>query len=82
MSQIQYNSLKSNLLKEKHALTSLRTKLEKKRERECWSCKKFGYLAQNCRKQKEKKGKTIPQNKFEILSNRVMQSGEGKWYIR
>ena len=77
MSQIQYNSLMSNLLKEKCALTSLRAKLERKRGRECWSCKEFGHLAQNYRKQKEKKEKTIPQNKFEILSNRVIQSREG-----
>jgi len=67
----------SNLLKEKYALTSLRAKLEEKREREYWSCKEFGHLAQNYRKQKKKKEKTISQNKFEILSNRVMQSKEG-----
>jgi len=27
-------------------------------------------------------GKTIPQNKFEVLSNRVMQSGKEEQYIR
>jgi len=27
-------------------------------------------------------GKTIPQNKFEVLSSRVMQSGKGGQYIR
>jgi len=60
MSQQQFNNLMSNLLKEKHTLASLRAKLEGKRERECWSCKAFGHLAQNCRKQKEKKEKIIP----------------------
>jgi len=51
----------SNLLKEKHALASLRAKLEGKRERECWNCKGFGHLAQNCRKQKEEeRGVKIP----------------------
>ena len=34
MSQIQYNSLMNNLLKEKHALASLRAKLEEKKKRE------------------------------------------------
>jgi len=51
----------SNLLKEKYALTSLRAKLEGKREREYWSCKEFGHLAQNYRKQKEKKEKNSPE---------------------
>jgi len=32
MSLQQYNSLMSNLLKQKHALTSLRAKLEEKKE--------------------------------------------------
>ena len=34
MFQQQFNNLMSNLLKEKYALTSLRAKLEGKRERE------------------------------------------------
>jgi len=60
MSQQQYHDLMSNLLKEKHALASLRAKLEERKERECWSYKKFGHLAQNCRKEKEKKKKLMP----------------------
>jgi len=44
----------SNLLKQKHALVSLRAKLEGKKEQECWNCKEFGHLAQNCRNKKEK----------------------------
>jgi len=48
----------SDLLKQKHTLISLRAKLEEKKEQECWSCKGFGHLAQNCRNKggKEKRG--------------------------
>jgi len=35
----------SDLLKEKHALALLREKLEKKKKRVCWDCKRFGHLA-------------------------------------
>jgi len=74
MSLQQYNSLMSNLLKQKCALTSLRTKLKGKKEQECWSCKGFRHLAQNYRNKKEKeKRETTSQNKFEVLSSRVMQ---------
>jgi len=66
----------SNLLKEKHALALLRAKIKGKRERKCWSCKKFGYLARNCRnKRKEEKGTSAPQNRFEVLSSRMMRCG-------
>jgi len=73
----------SNLLKQKHALTLLRAKLEGKKKRECWSYKGFRYLAQNCRnkKGKEKRGAT-PKNKFEVLSSRVMQCDVKKKMIR
>ena len=73
----------SNLLKQKHALTTLRAKLEGKREQEYWSCKEFGYLAQNCRNKegKEKKG-TTPQNKFKVLSSRMMQCDVKEGMIR
>ena len=83
MSLQQYDSLMSNLLKQKCALTSLRAKLEGKKEQECWNCKGFGHLAQNCRnkKGKEKRG-TAPQNKFEVLSSRVMQCDMKKRMIR
>jgi len=47
----------SNLLKEKHALASLRAKLEGRQERECWKCRGFGHQAQHYRKEEEKKGK-------------------------
>ena len=39
-------------------------------------------MAQNCRNKKEKERKTVPQNKFEVLSSRVIQSGEGERMIR
>jgi len=44
MSQQQFNTLMSDFLKEKHALASLRAKIEEKRERECWSYKRFRHL--------------------------------------
>ena len=80
MSLQQYNSLMSNLLKEKHSLTKLRKELEGRRGRLCFSCKGFGHLAQNCRNKKEEgKGTIIPQNKFETLRSRVIQCGvEGR----
>jgi len=73
----------SNLLKEKRTLTSLRARLEGKRERECWSCKGFEHLAQNYRKQKEEGKRTVvPQNKFEVLRSRIMQYGVEERMIR
>ena len=83
MSLQQYNLLMSNLLKQKRALTSLRAKLEGKKERECWSCKGFRHLAQNCRnRDREEKRGTVPQNKFEVLSSRVMQYNVRETTIR
>ena len=83
MSLQQYNSLMSNLLKQKYVLTSLRAKLEGKKEREGWSCKGFRHLAQNCRNKegKEERG-TTPQNKFEVLSSRVIQCDVKERIIR
>jgi len=43
MSQQQYYNIMSNLLKEKHALISLRAKLEGRREKEYWKCRGFGH---------------------------------------
>jgi len=78
MSQEQYKFLMSNLLKEKHALAKLRTELEGRKEKLCRSCKGFGHLARNCRNRKEEEeGAVVPQNKFEVLSSRVMQCGAG-----
>jgi len=70
----------SNLLREKRALAKLRVELEGRRGKLCRCCRKFRHLAQNCRSKREgEKGTAIPQNKFEILSSRVMQCGvEGR----
>jgi len=74
MSQQQYNNIMSTMLKEKHALTKLRSKLEGRKGKLCRCCKKFGHLARNCRNGKERGKETIvPQNKFEVLKARVMQ---------
>jgi len=54
MSQIQYKILMSNLLKEKQALTKLRTELEGRRGKLYKYYKGFGYLAHNCRKEKRR----------------------------
>jgi len=76
MSQIQYNSLMSNLLNQKHTLAKLRAELEERRGRIYQCCRKLGHLAHNCRnKNKEKKGKPIPQNRFEVIVSRIMQCG-------
>ena len=83
MSQEQYNALLSNLLKEKHTLTKLRVELEGRKGKLCRSCKGFRHLARNCRNRKEgEKGAEMPQNKFEVLSSRVMQCREGERTIR
>jgi len=83
MSQEQYNNLLSNLLKEKCTLAKLRVELEGRRGKLCRCYRKFRHLAQNCRNKREgEKGIVIPQNKFEILSSRVMQCGVEEKTIR
>jgi len=73
----------SNLLNEKHALTKLRAELEGRKGKLCRCCKKFGHLARNCRNRRgEEKGTIVPQNKFEVLSSRVMQYGVEEKTIR
>jgi len=59
MSLQQYNSLLSNLLKEKCTLAKLREELEERKRKLYKSCKKFEHLVCNCKnKQKEEKGTT------------------------
>ena len=71
----QYNSLISGMLKQWYALTKLRAEIERRERRVCWECKRFRYLACNCRNRKEEiKGKLTPQNKFEVIASRVMWS--------
>jgi len=83
MSQEQYNTLLSNLLREKCALAKLRVELERRKEKLCRSCKGFRHLAQNCRNRKGgEKGAEMPQNKFEVLKSRVMQCGVEEKAIR
>jgi len=73
MSQTQYKNLMSNLLKERCTLAKLRTELEGRKGRLCRCCKGFRHLARNCRnKKKGEEGMAAPQNKFEILSSRIM----------
>jgi len=83
MSLQQYNSLMSKMLREKHTLAKLREELERRREKLCFSCKGFGHLVRNCKKQKEEGKRTVvPQNKFEVLRSRIMQCGVEKRTIR
>ena len=48
------------------------------RERRCFVCGIFEHMARYCRNRgEEKRGSLMPQNKFEVLKDRVMQRGEG-----
>jgi len=59
-----------------NALTKLRTELEERKEKICFTCKKFRHLVYNCRNKKEEgKGISVPQNRFKVLSSRVMRCG-------
>ena len=83
MSLEQYNSLMSSMLNQWHALAKLRAEIEGREGRVCWSCKGFRHLAQNCRNKREKERRgTALQNKFEVLSSRVMQCGVKERMIR
>jgi len=66
----------SSMLNQQQALTKLRTELEGREKRECFSYRKFGHLVHNCRNSvEEEKGKLIPKNKFEVLASQVMRCG-------
>ena len=51
--------------------------MEGRKKRKCWNCRKFGHLAYNCRtkREKEKRREEKPQNKYKVLTTRVMQYG-------
>jgi len=70
----------SNLLKERYSLAKLRKKLKGRRGKLCQCYKGFRHLAQNCRK--GEKEVAIPQNKFKVLSSRVIQCGVEKRIVR
>jgi len=83
MSQEQYKSLMSSLLKEKRALAKLRVELEGRKGKLCRSCKGFRHLARNCRNRKEgEKRVETSQNRFEVLRSRVMQYGVEERVVR
>ena len=72
----------SSMLNQKHTLTKLRAELKERLEKLCHCCKKFEHLAQNCRnKEGKEKGNFVPQNKFEVLTSRVMQYNYHKWSL-
>ena len=55
------------------------------RERRCFVCGIFGYMAHYCRNREEDKGLVqVPKNRFEVLRDRVMERGErsGKEIIK
>ena len=72
---------KKKTKKEKRIEEARRRKDEKRkraiRERRCFVCGIFGHMARYCRNREEKRGSPMPQNKFEMLKDRVMQRGEG-----
>jgi len=73
----------SNLLKERCSLVKLREKLKRRRGKLCRCCKGFRHLAQNCRnKKKGEKEVAMSQNKFEVLSSRVIQCGVEERIVR
>jgi len=67
--------------KEKRIEEARKRKDEKRRrairERRCFVCGIFGHMARYCRNREEKRRSSMPQNKFEVLKDRVMQRGEG-----
>ena len=49
------------------------------RERRCFVCGIFGYMARNCRNRgEEKKGSQMPLNKFEVLKQREVEERQEK----
>ena len=76
MSLEQYNSLMGSMLNQWHALAKLRAEIEGREGKVCWGYRKFGHLAHNCRnREQEKKGRSTLQNRFKVLTSRVMRCG-------
>ena len=46
-------------------------------ERKCFACRRFGYMAYNCRNVGEEELTQVFSNRFEVLKVRVIQRGEG-----
>jgi len=66
----------SSMLNQKCALTKLRAELEGRKGKMCFSYKRFRHLACNCRNKGEEGKKTlVPQNRFKVLSSRIMRCG-------
>jgi len=66
----------SSMLNQKFALAKLRAELEERQGKLCYKYKKFGHLTCNCRNKKEKeKRASVLQNRFEVLSSRVIRCG-------
>jgi len=64
----------SSMLNQKYVFTKLRAELEERKGKMYFSYKRFGHLACNCRNKEEEGKKTlVPQNRFEVLSSRVMR---------
>jgi len=69
----QYNKLMNDMLNERYVLAKLRAELEGREGRLCRCCRRFGHLAQKCRSKEEEKKRTVVENSFEVLKNRVIQ---------
>ena len=73
MSLDQYNSLMSNLLREKHSLTKLREELEGRKGKLCQCCKRFRHLARNCRNKEGEKCKGNWDTRLQENSQLILQ---------
>jgi len=73
MSLEQYNTLMSDMLNQRQALTKLRAELEGKEEKLCRQHGRFRHLAWNCRSREEQKKKKIVVNRFKVLGSWMMQ---------
>ena len=79
--EIEEIERKKREIDEKIELRKMKKEEKRKRairERRCFVCGIFGHMAHYCRNRgEEKRGSLMPQNKFEVLRDRVMQRGEG-----